>query len=401
MKKVVAMVLAGGQGKRMEVLCQVRPKPALPFAGRFRVIDFTLSNCVHSGIGNVALLTDYQRDHMAAYLKQWSSNNPGDYGLDTLEPKEGSYRGTADAVYQNLDYLKRYGPEVVVVLAGDHIYSMDYRRMLAFHLESSADVTVGVMPVPLEEASRFGIVIPDGTGRIVDFNEKPAVPASNLASMGIYIFNPRVLTEGLAEDHDNPVSSHDFGYSLIPDLVKRRRAFAYKFEGYWRDIGTVETYYEANMELTSRLPSYTFNDAWPILTRDCATLPPTIAGKGRVKHSLIGSGCVIEGEVEGSILSPGVRVEENAVVRNSIVMERTVIGRNSLVDRCILDEGVTVGTQCCVGLESNPIRAGWGITVVGKCVRVPPWTDIGRNLRVFPGVGWAGTAAGVTDGVVV
>lgn len=384
MKKVVAMVLAGGQGKRMDILCQVRPKPALPFAGHFRVIDFTLSNCINSGIGNISVLTDYQRDNLAEYLGSWRLNNPGDHGFRILEPRSGSYSGTADAVYQNLDYIHRSGADAVLVLAGDHVYNMDYRRMLGFHRQSGADVTIGVIPVPIEEASRFGIVTPNDQGRIINFTEKPAAPESNLVSMGIYIFNTEVLVEHLIEDHVGPCNSHDFGYSIIPSIIKRRKVFAYRFEGYWRDIGTIDSYYEANLELASTLLSFSLGGGWPVHTVKRNISPPRICPQGTVKRSLVSPGCVIEGEVENSILCPGVRVQEHAVVRNSIVMEGTVIGKRSLIDRCIVDEGVKIGELCYVGLEKNPVQAGWGITVVGKGVSVPPWTDIARNLKVLP-----------------
>ncbi len=386
MKNVAAMLLAGGQGKRMDILCQVRPKPALPFAGRFRVIDFSLSNCVHSQIGKIAVLTDYERRYMGEYLRQWRWSNPGNWSLDILEPRSGSYAGTADAIYQNIDYLRRTKPEAVLVLAGDHVYTMDYRKMMDFHRENDADLTIAVMRVPLEEASRFGIVTPDARGRILDFAEKPGVPASNLASMGIYIFRTEVLLEYLIKDHSNSCSGHDFGYSIIPAMTREKCSFAYSFDGYWRDIGTVETYYEAHMELIGSLPAFSFNDSWPILTRERAVMPPCVSGKGVVKHSLVGADCIVEGIVENSVLSPGVTVKENAVVRNSVVMEGSVIGKGSLIDRCILDEGVKVGDSCYVGLGNNPIQTRWGITLVGKHANVPSWTDIGRNLKVLPEV---------------
>ncbi|MBI2934880.1 MAG: NTP transferase domain-containing protein [Chloroflexi bacterium] len=393
MNNVVAMVLAGGQGKRMDILCEVRPKPALPFAGRMRVIDFTLSNCIHSQIGNIAVLTDYQREYLGEYLMQWRRSNPGVCGFDTLEPPLGSYRGTADAVYQNIDYLDRLDPEGVMVLAGDHVYAMDYRRMMAFHRETGADVTVGVMRVPLAEANRFGIVTPDAQGRIVDFAEKPAIPASNLASMGIYIFKTRVLLDYLEKDYRDEASRHDFGYSIIPWMIQRQRAFAYPFDGYWRDIGTVETYFDTHMELICHLPPFTLNDNWPVLTRDREVQPPRISETGVVKHSLVGPGCLIDGLVENSVLSPGVVVGPGAVVRNSVVMERSVVGKGSLVDRCILDEGVRVGNCCYVGRGTNSIQMGWGITLVGKSATVPSWTDVGRNLKVLPEVDPASATA--------
>jgi glucose-1-phosphate adenylyltransferase len=247
MKNTVAMILAGGRGKRMDILCHGRSKPVLPYAGMWRVIDFSLSNCLHSGISNIAALIDYQRQCTAEYLQEWSTSNTGGSSLHILEPKLDSYKGTSDAVYQNLDYLRDSDPEAVLVLAGDHIYKMDFRKMLDFHQQKKADVTVGVIRVPIQQANRFGITTLDADSRITDFVEKPHHPTSNLASMGIYIFKPEVLIEHLIEDNAQPASLHDFGYALIPQMVMWNKVFAYEFNGYWRDIGTIDSYHEANM----------------------------------------------------------------------------------------------------------------------------------------------------------
>jgi glucose-1-phosphate adenylyltransferase len=385
MKKTVAMILAGGRGKRMDILCYGRSKPVLPFAGRWRVIDFSLSNCIHSGISDMAALIDHQRQYTAEYLKEWCMVNTGGNGLHILEPKSGSYKGTSDAVYQNLDYLRDCGPEAVLVLAGDHVYKMDYRKMLAFHRQMEADITVGVVTVPIQQAHRFGLVTTDAEGRIIDFVEKPHSPASNLASMGIYVFKTEVLVEHLLEDSAQPASPHDFGYALIPRMVKWNKVFAYKFDGYWRDIGTIETYYEANMELIRPQPSLSLNSGWPIFTGE-KVLPLTeLSDTVSVKHSIVSRGCIIRGRVENSILSPGVVVEEQAVVRNSIIMANTIIGRHSVVDRCILDEGVNVGKFCYIGFGAGHILSLSDITVLGRDTIVPPGTAVGRNRRVEPG----------------
>lgn len=382
MKKVEAVILAGGQGKRMDLLCYGRPKPILPFAGRFRVIDFSLSNCLHSGISAIAVLVDYQRQYISEYLEQWSLMNASDKDFQILEPGAGSYKGTADAVYQNLDSLKLYNPEVVLVLAGDHVYRMDYRKMLAFHEQMEADVTVGVISVPHEQAHRFGIVTVDAQGRIIDFVEKPRIPASNLVSMGIYAFNRKVLTDHLIEDNARADSLHDFGHVIIPKMVKRQRVLAYEFDGYWQDIGTVEAYYGANMELMRELPNLSLNGKWPIFSKDNKGLPPQILHQGNVNHSLISPGCIIKGKVENSILSPGVIVEEQAVIRDSVIMADVVIGKHSVVDRSILDDGVNVGKYCYVGFGTSLMAGINDLTVLGSNMTIPSCTAVSRGCKI-------------------
>ena len=402
MKKVLAMILAGGRGKRMGLLCQGRAKPALPFAAEYRVIDFSLSNCVHSEISDMAILVDYQRRHMAHYLGGGFWMPARFNSFDVLEPKVGSYKGTADAVYQNLDYIEKHGADIVLILAADHVYKMDYRKMLAFHEQAGADVTVGVISVPIEEANRFGIVSVDAQGRMIDFVEKPKIPKSNLVSMGIYAFNTKVLAKRLTEDTTEPSSPHDFGHAIIPKMMKRDKVFAYRFDGYWWDIGTIEAYYQANMELTREAPSFSLNGGWPVFTRDNNVVPPKVSQQGNVRHSLTSPGCVIEGEVENSILSHGVRVEEKAVVRNSVVMANTVIGKHSVVDYCILDEEVTIGKFCYIGFGESLISGNWDITVLGRKVVVPPFTAIGRNCKILPNVEPADfTTRAIPSGTIV
>jgi glucose-1-phosphate adenylyltransferase len=380
------MILAGGRGKRMDVLCQERPKPILPFAGRFRVIDFSLSNCINSGIRNIAVLVDYRRHFLKDYLGDgaaWGLDRRGK--LQILEPRSGSYQGTGDAVYQNLSYIKAHGADLVLILAADHVYKMDYRRMIAFHQRTGADVTVGVTPVPIDEAHRFGVVHIDEASQIQEFVEKPRVPQSNLASMGIYVFRRDALFRRLSEDAEDDSSPHDFGHAIIPRMVRLDKAFAYRFEGYWQDIGTVESYYEANMALAAESPSFSLNGDWPISTREekssAASLPKMAT------NSLISPGCIVEGRVVNSVLSPGVRVESEAVVRDSLILRNCVIGRHSVVEHCILDEGVTVGEYSYVGFGPGLLTGNWDITIVGRGATIPPHSAVGRNCKIYPGVG--------------
>jgi len=390
MKRTVAMILAGGRGKRMDVLCYLKPKPLLPFAGRSRVIDFSLSNCIHSQIRSIAVLVDYQRADMAEYLRRWRSANSDADGLSVLAPKAGSYAGTADAVYRNLDYLKRQCADAVLVLAGDHVYKMDYRNMLAFHENVKADATVGIVHVPVEQAHRFGTVVVDTEGRIVEFVEKSSRPYSSLVSMGIYVFNKDFLAVRLPEDANETNSPHDFGYSILPKIVKRDRIFAYEFNDYWQDIGTVEAYYEANMELLRAKPRFSLDSNWPIFAESNEPNPEV-----SIENSLISPGCLIKGRVENSILSPGVRVDENAMVRNSVVMASTSIGYHSVIDRCILDEGVNVGKFCYAGFGSGLVSGNREITVLGKDVTVPDYTAIGRRCKILPRVEASAFSAGI------
>ena len=396
------MILAGGQGKRMDILCHERPKPALPFAGKFRVIDFSLSNCIHSQINHVTLLADYQRSYMADYLRRWNSINATNRSFHILEPMAGSYRGTADAVYQNLGYLQRYGADRVLILAGDHVYKMDYRKMLAFHERVKADVTVGVQQVPIEQAHRFGTVAMDAEGKIVDFVEKPSTPRSDLVSMGMYVFNMEVLARRLIEDAAQPNSPHDFSYAVIPRMVKRDKVYAFKFDGYWQDIGTIEAYYAANMELTREKPSFSLNGVWPILTADHSSSLPRVSKQGSIQNSIVSPGCVVKGRVENSILSPGVRVEGQAVIMNSVIMADVFVGYHSVVDHCVLDEEVKVGKLCYIGFRAGLLSGNSDVTVLGKRATVPPCTAVGCNCRVLPYVDQADfTASMVSSGTVV
>jgi len=378
----VAVILAGGRGRRMDALCEVRPKPVLPFAGGNRVVDYALSNCVNSKLGRIVVLTDYQRSSMRTYLASWEDAGART-SLEILEPRFGSYRGTADAVHQNLDMVMRSRPELVLVLAADHVYKMDYRKMLAYHQKMGADVTVGVVPVPIEEASRFGIAVTNADGRIIEFQEKPGVPRNNLASMGIYVFSADVLQKRLDEDAVESRSLHDFGHAVIPQMVALDQVFAFRFDGYWQDIGTIEAYYEANMRHLAGEGVVSCKGTWPVFTRQEIEVRPRIAPSSDVVRSVIGPGCVIKGRVENSILSAGVRVEENAVVKDSIVMENTSVGRHCVVDCAILDERVSVGDFSYVGFGGNSALTK-KVTVVGRAACIPPHIAVGRGCTISP-----------------
>jgi glucose-1-phosphate adenylyltransferase len=395
MERTSALILAGGRGKRMDILCSHRPKPALPFAGNFHVIDFSLSNCVHSRIADIGVVVDYQRKAMADYLEVWHALNGEAARLRVLPPVLGSYLGTADAVYQNLNYFESEKADTVLVLAGDHVYKMDYRKIIDFHNLKQADVTVGVIRVPPDETHRFGIVSVDSQGRICEFVEKSSRPIGNLASMGIYVFNKELLVKRLAEDAVESGSPHDFGYAVLPRMVKQDRVYAYEFKGYWQDIGTMDAYYQANMELLAERPGYSLDSDWPIFCKS-PVLPVHVKGReGNITNSLISPGCVINGTVENSVLSPGVRVDERAVVRNSIVMPGVSIGYHSVVDRCILEDGVHIGRFCYVGLGAGPAAGNPGISVLGGELVIPDHTAIGKACKVSIGAERAALRAGV------
>ena len=377
-----AVILAGGRGERMGVLCHSRPKPSLPFSGKYRVIDFSLSNCIYSGFSNVAVLTDYHRAQLADYINRWRSANAANINLRTVEPKNGSYIGTADAVCQYLSSVGKNKTDNVLVLAADHVYKMDYRRLLDFHQAVNADITVGIIPVPEEQAQRFGTVNIGLDDRIIDFHEKSSSSWSRLASMGIYVFKRKILEECLAEDSANPGSQHDFGYSILPQAVKNLRVFAYMFGGYWRDIGTIDTYYETNLELNRGRSRLNIDGDSPVLTYETLLASPCLGKQAGVTDSVISPGCIIRGRVENSVLSPGVRVDEGAFVRDSVIMGNVFIGRDSVVDGAILDEWVKIGSRSYIGLGHTPGAVNENITVLGPGVTVPADTILERNNKV-------------------
>ena len=394
MKRTMAVILAGGEGERLSILSGVRAKPAVPFGGKYRIIDFTLSNCVNSDVHNVVVLTQYNprslNDHIGLGRPWDLDRNLG--GVKLLQPYIARgrvaewYRGTADAVLQNLNVLEHDSGDTVLVLAGDHIYKMDYQPFIAAHRRKRADVTIAVRRVPLAEASRMGILALDDTDRIVDWQEKPKQPKSDLASMGVYVFSKRALRQWLGDDR------HDFGRHVIPAMLAGgARVFGYRFDGYWQDVGTIQSYWEANMALVADNPELDLYDRdWLIHTRSEERAPARIGPTAQVHRSLVSHGCVINGTVVNSVLSPGVRVDVGAVVRDSIVMFDSEVRSGAVVDRSILDKEVVVGSGAIVGdgddydtpNRSEPGRLNTGITVVGKRTVIPRATRIGRNVRI-------------------
>lgn len=399
--RVVAMIMAGGEGTRLSVLSEERAKPSVPFAGKFRIIDFTLSNCVNSGLFDVAVLTQYRPHSLNEHIgigKPWDlDRNRG--GVVLMQPylardETTWYRGTADAVYQNLNFVRDRRADLVVVLSGDHIYKMDYNPMIAYHIKQRADVTVAVMDVPLEITHQFGIMTTDDDGRIVEFSEKPKNrDKGTLASMGVYIFNADVLHRRLSEgSDDNP--RIDFGKHVIPAMIDGSDSvFAFPFEGYWVDVGTIRAYWQTSMELLDpACPLKLFDPDWTIFTRSEERPPAKFGPQARVQGSIVCNGCVVRGHVEGSVLSPGVYVSPGAVVRNSVVMNDSWIGPGSVLDRVVVDKQVVIGANVCLGDGDNdtpnqlqPDKLDSGITVVGKGAHIPANIRIGRNVLINAG----------------
>ena len=383
----IAMLLAGGQGSRLYALTRDIAKPAVPFGGKYRIIDFPLSNCVNSGIDTVGVLTQYQPLQLNEYLgngQPWDLDriHGGVYVLPPYQKIANSdwYTGTANAIYQNINFINRYAPEYVVILSGDHIYKMDYSKMLEFHKEKQADCTIAVMEVPWEEASRFGIMACDEDKKIYEFAEKPKEPKSNLASMGIYIFTWSKLKKYLEEDEANPESENDFGKNVIPAMLQNgERMYAYAFQGYWKDVGTIDSLWEANMDLLDpNVPLDLYDDAWKIYARN-PVMPPQYVAEGAVtQNSMISEGCIVEGDVDFSILFAGVTVEKGAVVHDSIIMPGSVIKAGAVVEYSIVAENVVVGENAQVGDRPENIedKANWGVTVIAKGIH------IGKNAKV-------------------
>jgi glucose-1-phosphate adenylyltransferase len=394
MKRTMAVILAGGEGERLSILSGVRAKPAVPFGGKYRIIDFTLSNCVNSDVDNVVVLTQYNprslNDHIGLGRPWDLDRNRG--GVKLLQPYIARgrvaewYRGTADAVYQNFNVLEHEGDDTVLVLAGDHIYKMDYQPFITAHRRHRADVTIAVRRVPLAEASRMGILALDDNDKIVEWQEKPKQPKSDLASMGVYVFSKKALRRWLGDDRD------DFGRHVIPAMLDGgARVFGYRFDGYWQDVGTVQSYWEANLALLQDNAELDLYDKdWVIHTKSEERAPAKVGPTAQVHQSMISHGCQINGTVVNSVLSPGVRVDVGAVVRDSIVMFDCVIRSGAVVDRSILDKEVVVGQGAIVGdgpdfdtpNRQEPGRLNTGITVVGKRAIIPRGERIGRNVKV-------------------
>ena len=386
-QEIVAMLLAGGQGTRLQVLTKDMAKPAVPFGGKYRIIDFPLSNCSNSGISTVGVLTQFMPLELNSYM---GNGNPWDLdrvdgGLTILPPytagKTGEwYKGTANAIYQNIKYIEQYDPEYVLILSGDHIYKMNYNKMLEFHKEKKADLTVAHINVPLEEASRFGILNTDEDLRIVEFLEKPEHPVSTKASMGIYIFNWKVLKEYLIRDEENPESEKDFGKNIIPMLLEEdRRIYAFPFAGYWKDVGTIESLWEANMDLIKRKEDFNISDkTWKIYYRHEGRLPQYIGESAEVTESMISDGTIVLGKVHESIVSSGVSIAQNSKVLGSIIMQNAVIEEGATVVNSIIAEGTVVKSGVTVGHEEIELGKDM-ITVIGNFEVVEEDTKVGGN----------------------
>lgn len=390
--KARAVILAGGEGTRLSVLTAKRAKPAVPFAGKYRIIDFTLSNCVNSGIFDVVILTQYRPHSLNDHLgrgQPWDLDRSFTGGLQILQPYKGRrdtdwYSGTADAVWQNLNFVVRGKPDNVLILSGDHIYEMDYDVLLNFHTAKNADMTICTLPVPMDEASRYGILDVDSKGRVKDFMEKPANPPSNLASMGVYVFKTDALDRLLTEDAERGSSSHDFGKDIIPRMVATgQKVFAYNYVGYWIDVGTLDAFWEAHMDLLGKPPSLNLNDrSWIIHTRSEERPPVMIEQGAVVRDSLITDGSIISAGavVERSVLSPGVYIGPKAVIRESIILTDSYIEAGAVVERSIIDKMVVVGHEARVGKIQD--IGDLGITVVGKGTHVPAGFNVGRNVVI-------------------
>lgn len=356
---MLAMILAGGRGSRLHELTNKVAKPAVSYGGKYRIVDFPLSNCANSGIDVVGVLTQYESILLNSYVaagRRWGLDAK-DSGVYVLPPRETAdsnldvYRGTADAISQNIDFIDTYSPEYILILSGDHIYKMDYDKMLDAHKANNADATIAVLPVPIKEASRFGIMNTDENGKIVEFEEKPEKPKSNLASMGIYIFNWKQLRKALTADMKNPDSSHDFGKDIIPNFLNEGKAlYAYKFEGYWKDVGTIDSLWEANMDLLDPNNPLDLNDpTWKIYTEDVTTLPHYIGPNADIKRAFITQGCVIDGSVKNSVLFTGAKVGEGAKIIDSVLMPGVTVESGAVVTRALVADGVKIGKGAKVG----------------------------------------------------
>ena len=394
-KEMIAMLLAGGQGSRLGVLTAKVAKPAVAFGGKYRIIDFPLSNCINSGVDTVGVLTQYQPLRLNAHIGigiPWDlDRNVG--GVTVLPPYEKStnsewYTGTANAIYQNLEFMESYNPDYVLILSGDHIYKMDYEEMLSFHKASNADVTIAAMPVPIEEANRFGIVITDGDNRITEFEEKPEKPRSNLASMGIYIFSWPVLKNALLQKKDEP--GCDFGKHVIPYCFEQgQKMFAYEFDGYWKDVGTLGSYWEANMELIDVVPEFNLNEEfWKIYTNNGALPPQYISENSVVERSIICNGAEISGEVHNSVIGAGVTGGKGSVIKDSIIMQDTMIGEDCVIEKAILAENVKIGDGVTLGIGADipnkwkPSIYAFGLVTVGENSVIPSHVQIGKNTAI-------------------
>ena len=390
-KECIAMLLAGGQGSRLYVLTGDMAKPAVPFGGKYRIIDFPLSNCTNSGIDTVGVLTQYRPLELNSYI---GSGQPWDLdgstgGVHILPPYQGAkggtwYKGTANAIYQNLGFIDMHDPEYVVILSGDHIYKMDYSDMLARHKAANAACTISVMEVPWDEAPRFGIMSVDGDDMITEFAEKPKEPKSNLASMGIYVFSWKALRQYLIDDENTPGSENDFGKNIIPSmLANQERMAAYRFAGYWKDVGTLESLWDANMDMLAPESGLDLRDrSWPIYARSVSAPPAFLGANSTVAHSAVNRGSALEGVVENSVLSQNVTVGEGAVVRYSVLFPNVVVEPGAVVEYAILGEGCRIGPGCHVGGTPENTPQGWGLTVLAPGCELPEGRDAKAGIML-------------------
>ncbi|MBC8571038.1 glucose-1-phosphate adenylyltransferase [Zongyangia hominis] len=392
-KEMIAMLLAGGQGSRLYALTRNLAKPAVPYGGKYRIIDFPLSNCVNSGIDTVGVLTQYQPLVLNEYIgngQPWDLDrvNGGVYVLPPYQKSKGSdwYTGTANAIYQNIPFIERYDPDYVVILSGDHIYKMDYSKMLSYHKKNNADCTIAALEVPMEEAPRFGIMNCNEDMSIYEFEEKPPQPKSNLASMGIYIFSWKKLKKYLEEDEQDPSSSKDFGKNILPKmLADGQRMFAWPFDGYWKDVGTIDSLWEANMDLLDpKVPLELRDQSWKIYARN-PIMPPHFVAKGAVvQDSMVTEGCKIEGTVDFSVLFAGVTVEQGAIVRDSIIMPGSVVKAGAVVEYAIVAEDCVIGEGAHVGKRPEEMedKDAWGVAVIGAGVTIGDKVEVGPKAMV-------------------
>ena len=396
-KECVAMLLAGGQGSRLYALTQDMAKPAVSYGGKYRIIDFPLSNCINSGIDTVGVLTQYQPLVLHDYIgngQPWDLDkiHGGAHALPPFQTALGAqwYKGTANAIYQNINFVDRYDPDYVVILSGDHIYKMDYSKMLAYHKEKNADATIAVQEVTLEEATRLGIMICDENMGITDFEEKPAKPRSTLASMGIYIFTWKKLRQYLIDNENNPEEDKDFGKAIIPNMLNAgEKLVAYPFEGYWRDVGTIDSLWEANMDLLNpNIPLDLYDPDWKIYSRTANMPPQYVGSSAKIENSMISEGAVVNGNVDFSIIFPGVTIEEGATVRDSIIMPGSVIKAGATVEYAIVGEECVVGEYATIGArpESVTDKDSWGVAVIGHNLTVSEGKKIAPKENVTENV---------------
>jgi len=396
-KEIVGLLLAGGQGSRLGIMTTHMAKPAVPYGGKYRIIDFPLSNCINSGINTVGVFTQYQPLELNAHIgigKPWDLDRING-GVTILSPYQKSgnsewFKGTANAVYQNIHYIDKENPKYVIILSGDHIYKMDYSKMLEEHKKKNADVTLSVFEVPLEDASRFGIINTEEDGKVYEFEEKPENPKSNLASMGVYIFTWEVLRKYLIDDSYNKDSDYDFGKNIIPNMLEDDLSlYAYNFGGYWKDVGTIQAYWESNMDLIERVPEFDlFDHRWKIFTVNSQKTANYIGSTGSSKRSIVAEGCMVYGTIKSSVIFPGVYIEEGAMIEDSIIMEGSYISKNAYIKKSIICENVRVEEDVEIGIGEDTVNVlkpalyNSGITVIGDEAVIPKGAKLGKNVVV-------------------